>query len=96
MTAVYYNDNEPFVCDWLENLIREKLLPDGLVDRRPRECDAADGAASQRWTRRWVSKMTGKIRVDGQPGCAWFSRREVRSTHRPVGMPVTPCSFRSS
>lgn len=32
---VYYNDSEPFVCDWLENLIREKLLPDGVVDRRP-------------------------------------------------------------
>lgn len=33
--SVYYNDSEPFVCDWLENLIREKLLPDGVVDRRP-------------------------------------------------------------
>lgn len=32
---VYYNDSEPFVCDWLENLIREQLLPDGVVDRRP-------------------------------------------------------------
>jgi DNA (cytosine-5)-methyltransferase 1 len=36
MTApVYFNDSEPFVCDWLENLIREKLLPAGVVDRRP-------------------------------------------------------------
>ena len=34
MTGVYYNDNEPFVCDWLENLIKAKLLPDGAVDRR--------------------------------------------------------------
>lgn len=33
--SVYYNDSEPFVCDWLENLIREKLLPQGVVDRRP-------------------------------------------------------------
>lgn len=33
--SVWYNDSEPFVCDWLENLIREKLLPQGVVDRRP-------------------------------------------------------------
>jgi len=40
---VYYNDSEPFVCDWLENLIREKLLPAGVVDRRPiQEVEPAD------------------------------------------------------
>ena len=33
--SVYFNDSEPFVCAWLENLIREKLLPAGVVDRRP-------------------------------------------------------------
>lgn len=33
MTA-YYNENEPYAADWLENLIREKLIPDGIVDRR--------------------------------------------------------------
>jgi DNA (cytosine-5)-methyltransferase 1 len=32
--SVFYNDNEPFVCDWLENLIAKGHLPDGTVDRR--------------------------------------------------------------
>ena len=31
---VYYNDNEPFVCAWLRNLIAAKLLPAGDVDER--------------------------------------------------------------
>ena len=31
----YYNDNEPYVCDWLENLILFGHLPNGIVDRRP-------------------------------------------------------------
>jgi DNA (cytosine-5)-methyltransferase 1 len=30
----YYNDNDPGVCDWLENLIAAGRLPDGVVDRR--------------------------------------------------------------
>lgn len=33
MTA-YYNENDPFAADWLENLIKEGLIPDGTVDRR--------------------------------------------------------------
>jgi DNA (cytosine-5)-methyltransferase 1 len=31
----YYNDNEPFVGEWLENLILCGHIPDGTVDRRP-------------------------------------------------------------
>jgi len=33
MTA-YYNENEPFAAEWLRNLIKEGLLPDGEVDDR--------------------------------------------------------------
>lgn len=33
MTA-YYNENEPYAADWLEQLIREKLIAPGVVDRR--------------------------------------------------------------
>lgn len=33
MTALY-NDNEPFVCDWLEDLINHGLIAPGRVDRR--------------------------------------------------------------
>ena len=31
----YYNDNEPFVCRWLENLIMFGHIPNGIVDCRP-------------------------------------------------------------
>ena len=30
----YYNDNEPFVCEWLTNLIAHGLIPPGMVDCR--------------------------------------------------------------
>jgi DNA (cytosine-5)-methyltransferase 1 len=30
----YYNDFEPFVCEWLRNLIKAGLIPDGDVDNR--------------------------------------------------------------
>lgn len=30
----YYNDNEAFVCEWLRNLIKAGLIPDGDVDNR--------------------------------------------------------------
>ncbi len=32
---VFYNDNEPFVCQWVRNLIAAGLLPRGHVDERP-------------------------------------------------------------
>lgn len=32
--AAYYNDIDPFVCDWLEALIGEGLIAPGVVDRR--------------------------------------------------------------
>ncbi len=32
--VTYYNDNEPYVCAWLRNLIAEGYLPDGEVDDR--------------------------------------------------------------
>lgn len=32
--SIYYNDNEEYVCDWIENLINVNLLPNGIVDRR--------------------------------------------------------------
>src|SRR3990167_8046758 len=31
----YYNDNDPFVCAWLHNLIAAKVIPAGEVDERP-------------------------------------------------------------
>jgi len=33
MTA-YYNEIDPYACDWLENLIWCGLIADGVVDRR--------------------------------------------------------------
>jgi DNA (cytosine-5)-methyltransferase 1 len=31
----YYNENDKFAADWLENLIEKGIIPDGKVDRRP-------------------------------------------------------------
>lgn len=30
----FYNDNDPFICAWLRELINLKLIPDGIVDSR--------------------------------------------------------------
>src|SRR3990167_2717266 len=30
----YYNDNDPYICDWVRNLIEAKLVPPGEVDAR--------------------------------------------------------------
>jgi DNA (cytosine-5)-methyltransferase 1 len=30
----YYNERDPFCCEWLRNLIREGHIPDGTVDER--------------------------------------------------------------
>ena len=30
----YYNENEPYAAEWLRNLIKAKLIPDGVVDDR--------------------------------------------------------------
>lgn len=32
--AAYYNEIDPFCCDWIRNLIKEGLIPDGEVDNR--------------------------------------------------------------
>ena len=42
MTVAYYNDNDPFACEWLRNLIAAGHLPDGDVDGRPIEEVSAD------------------------------------------------------
>lgn len=34
MPKNYYGDNDPYVCEWLENLVTEGLIPDGDVDGR--------------------------------------------------------------
>lgn len=35
MTAwSYYNDSDPFVCEWARNLIKAGLAPPGEVDER--------------------------------------------------------------
>ena len=31
----YYNDNDPYVCQWTRNLIAAGLIPKGTVDERP-------------------------------------------------------------
>lgn len=30
----YYNDNDPFICEWVRELIKDGLVPDGEVDSR--------------------------------------------------------------
>ena len=44
----YYNDSDPYVCQWVRNLIAAGLVPDGIVDERPIEeinaCDLKDFA----------------------------------------------------
>lgn len=30
----YYNDSDEYVCEWTRNLVRAKLIPDGVVDSR--------------------------------------------------------------
>jgi len=32
--AAYHNENDPYAAEWLENLIREQIIPHGVVDRR--------------------------------------------------------------
>jgi len=34
VVTAYYNEFDPFAADWLENLIKEGLIPNGVVDRR--------------------------------------------------------------
>ena len=39
----YYNEIDPFAANWIENLIKEGLIPNGLVDRRSiKEVSATD------------------------------------------------------
>src|SRR3990167_6724851 len=38
----YYNDNDPFVCGWLHNLIAAKVIPAGGVGERPIQEVTAD------------------------------------------------------
>jgi DNA (cytosine-5)-methyltransferase 1 len=33
----YYNDNDPFACEWVRNLIHAGEVPNGIVDQRPIE-----------------------------------------------------------
>jgi DNA (cytosine-5)-methyltransferase 1 len=33
----YYNDNDPFACEWARNLIEAGEVPNGIVDERPIE-----------------------------------------------------------
>lgn len=33
--SAYYNDNDPAICEWLRELIRQGLIPEGDVDCRP-------------------------------------------------------------
>ena len=51
MTA-YYNDSKEFNCDWLQNLIRDGLIPEGEVDDRPIQAVSADdvrGFSQRHW-----------------------------------------------
>lgn len=32
--SAYYSENDPFAAEWLRGLIREKLIPAGVVDER--------------------------------------------------------------
>lgn len=41
-SVAYYNEKEPYCCDYLENLIATGLLPVGVVDRRPIQEVTAD------------------------------------------------------
>lgn len=33
--SAYYNDNEPFVCAWMQNLMDAGLITQGVIDNRP-------------------------------------------------------------
>jgi len=44
----YYNDSDPFVCEWLRQLIRAGQVPDGEVDQRPIEEVPAEDVCSFR------------------------------------------------
>jgi DNA (cytosine-5)-methyltransferase 1 len=35
MVKTYYNDNDKFICNWLEELMKDGLIGAGVVDRRP-------------------------------------------------------------
>ena len=51
MTA-YYNDSNKFNCDWLQNLIRDGLIPEGEIDERPIQAVSADdvrGFSQRHW-----------------------------------------------
>jgi hypothetical protein len=34
LPGAYYNENDPYAADWLENLIADGLIAAGVVDRR--------------------------------------------------------------
>lgn len=39
----FYNDNDPFVCEWARNLVKAGLVPRGDVDERSiREVQPSD------------------------------------------------------
>jgi len=42
MLSVLYTDNEPFVTEWLRNLVNARLLPNGdILERDIRELEAS-------------------------------------------------------
>lgn len=80
-TAAYYNDNDPFMADWLENLIECGLIAYGAVDRRPIQDVAA-------------SDLDGFIQCHffaGIGGWSWALRLANWPDDRPVWTGSCPC-----
>jgi site-specific DNA-cytosine methylase len=45
---VYYNERDPYLCEWLRNLIKQGQIPNGVVDERSIEVVRADEVAGFR------------------------------------------------
>lgn len=84
--AAYYNDNDPYVCEWLKNLIAAGLIADGEVDARSiRDVSADDlGEFTQCHFFAGIGGWSYALRLAGWPD------------DRPVWTGSCPCQFASS
>jgi DNA (cytosine-5)-methyltransferase 1 len=80
MTA-YYNDSNKFNCDWLQNLIRDGLIPPGEIDERPIQEVTADD----------VRRFTQRHWFAGVGGWAYALRLAGWPDDRPVDTGSCPC-----
>lgn len=79
--AAYYNDFDPFCCEWIRNLIKEGLIPDGQVDNR----SIADVKRSD------LEGFTQAHFFCGIAGWLWALRLAGWDADRPVWTGSCPC-----